>query len=98
MSIDPIIAFFIRDALVARIAIAILGLELVYAVWFGVIRRGAAAARWRSLIANAVSGLAMLAALFVALTGAPPVLILVFLTAGFVAHLVDVKQRLFSKS
>jgi hypothetical protein len=97
MTADAIIAFFTDDGLVAAIAMAILGLELVYAIWFGLVRRGAASPRWRMLIPNAVSGIAMLAALWVALTGAPPLLILVFLTLGFVAHLVDLKMRLFAK-
>jgi hypothetical protein len=98
MSIETIVSFFTSNGLVARIAIAILGMELIYSVWFGLIKRGAAASRWRMLIPNALSGVAMLAALWVAMNNDPPFLILVFLTLGFVAHLVDVKLRLFPRT
>jgi hypothetical protein len=91
--LEAIVSFFTANGLVALIAIFILLLELAAFIWVGRTKP-----HWRAMIPNAVSGLAMLAALWVAMTDRAPALILVFLTLGFIAHLVDVKQKLFGKS
>lgn len=67
---------------VADIAAAVLVLEL-------------AALRFRrAVLWNGLSGLALIMALRGALTGAGAAWILIFLTAGFAAHLIDLRERL----
>jgi hypothetical protein len=87
--LDAIVAFFTDDGLVAQIAIFILVGELAVFVWWGRTSLNLAL-----MIPNALSGLAMLGALLVAMRGANPVWILVFLSLGFVAHLADLWLRL----
>jgi hypothetical protein len=91
--LEAIVAFFTANGLVALIAVGILAFELLAFIAIGRSNRA-----WRLMIPNALSGLSMLAALWVAMTDRPPALILLFLTLGFVAHLVDLKQRLFRKT
>ena len=87
--LDNIVAFFTDDGLVAQIAIFILIGELSVFIWWG--RRSSSLAL---MIPNALSGIAMLAALLVAMRAANPLWILVFLSLGFVAHLTDLWLRL----
>jgi hypothetical protein len=77
---------------VAKLAIAILIVELAVFAW-----RGRAAPKWALMIPNAFSGLAMLGALLVAMNKGNPVWILVFLSLGFLAHLTDLWLRLGRK-
>jgi hypothetical protein len=87
--LETIVAFFTDNGLVALIAIFILVGELAVFVWWG-----RANTKLALMIPNALSGLAMLGALLVAMRGANPVWILVFLSLGFVAHLTDLWMRL----
>jgi hypothetical protein len=91
--LDAIVAFFTDDGLVALIAIFILVGELSVFVWWGRVSPNLA-----FMIPNALSGVAMLGALLVAMRGANPLWILVFLTGGFVAHLADLWLRLGRKN
>ena len=90
--LDTIVAFFTNDGLVALIAIFILVGELSVFVWWG-----RTSSNLALMIPNALSGLAMLGALLVAMRGANPLWILVFLSLGFVAHLTDLWLRLGQK-
>ena len=87
--LDNIVAFFTNDGLVALIAIFILIGELSVFVW-----SGRTSSRLALMIPNALSGIAMLCALLVAMRGANPLWILVFLSLGFAAHLADLWLRL----
>jgi hypothetical protein len=90
--LDAIVGFFTASGLVAKLAIAILIVELTVFAWVG-----RAAPKWALMIPNALSGLAMIGALLVAMNKGNPVWILVFLSLGFVAHLADVWLRLGRK-
>ena len=87
--LDSIVRFFTDDGLVALIAIYILVGELGVFVWWG-----RSIPNLALMIPNALSGLAMLGALLVAMRSANPFWILVFLSLGFVAHLADLWLRL----
>ncbi len=86
---DAIVAFFTANGVVALIAIFILTGELSVFIWWG-----RTSPRLALMIPNALSGIAMLGALLVAMRGANPLWILVFLSLGFVAHLTDLWLRL----
>ena len=90
--LDSIVAFFTDDGLVALIAIFILVVELCVFVWWG--RKSSSLAL---MIPNALSGIAMLWALLVAMQNLNSLWILVFLSLGFVAHLTDLWLRLGRK-
>ncbi len=90
--LDAIVAFFTNNGLVALIAIFILIGELSVFIWWS--RTSSCLAL---MIPNALSGIAMLFALLVAMRGANPLWILVFLSLGFVAHLTDLWLRLGRK-
>jgi hypothetical protein len=90
--LNSVVSFFTDDGLVALIAIFILIGELSVFVWWG--RTSPSLAL---MIPNALSGLAMLAALLAAMRDANPLWILVFLSLGFVAHLADLSMRLGRK-
>ena len=91
--LDQIVEFFTADGLVARFAISILIGELAVFIWW---RR--TSPNLALMIPNALSGLAMLGALLVAMNGQNPIWILVFLSLGFVAHLTDLWLRLGRKA
>jgi hypothetical protein len=90
--LDSIVAFFTDDGLVAQIAIFILVGELSVFVWWG-----RAHSKLALMIPNALSGVAMLGALLIAMRNLNSVWILVFLSLGFVAHLADLWLRLGRK-
>jgi hypothetical protein len=90
--LNSVVTFFTADGLVALIAIFILVGELCVFVWWG-----RTSLNLTLMIPNALSGLAMLGALLVAMRGANPLWILVFLSLGFVAHLADLWLRLGRK-
>ena len=87
--LEAIVAFFIADGLVAKIAIWVLLTELALFVWYRRTSQNLAL-----MIPNTLSGLAMLFALLVAMRGANPLWILMFLSLGFAAHLTDLWLRL----
>ena len=91
--LDQITSFFTTNGLVAKLAIGILVVELLVFIW-----RGRMTHSWALMIPNALSGLAMLGALLVAMTNQNPIWILVFLSLGFVAHLTDLWLRLGRKT
>jgi hypothetical protein len=91
--LNSIVSFFTANGLVAKIAIWILFGELSVFIWWA---RGSQ--KLALMIPNALSGLAMLFALLVAMRGANPLWILVFLSLGFVAHLADLWLRLGRKN
>ncbi|MGL4405105.1 MAG: hypothetical protein ACRCT6_05040 [Notoacmeibacter sp.] len=91
--LESVVAFFTNNGLVALIAIFILAGELSVFGWWG--RKDLKLAL---MIPNALSGLAMLFALLVAMRGAAPFWILVFLSLGFIAHLADLWLRLGRKN
>ncbi len=86
---DYIVRFFTNDGLVAIIAIFILVGEMSVFIWFLKTEP-----KFGLMIPNALSGIAMLCALLVAMRGANPLWILVFLSLGFAAHLTDLWLRL----
>jgi hypothetical protein len=90
--LDSIISFFTDEGLVAQIAIFILIGELAVFVWWG-----RANSKLALMIPNALSGIAMLGALLIAMRNLNSLWILVFLSAGFVAHLTDLWLRLGRK-
>jgi hypothetical protein len=87
--LDSVVSFFTADGLVALIAIFILIGELSVFVWWG-----RTSAKLALMIPNALSGIAMLGALLVAMRATNPIWILVFLSLGFIAHLTDLWLRL----
>jgi hypothetical protein len=87
--LDSVVSFFTADGLVALIAIFILIGELSVFVWWG-----RANSKLALMIPNALSGIAMLGALLIAMRNLNSVWILVFLSLGFVAHLTDLWLRL----
>lgn len=90
--LEAAVAFFTANGRVALIAIFILIAELSVFIWWG-----RTYSRLALMIPNALSGLAMLGALLVAMRGVDPVWILVFLSLGFVAHVMDLWMRLGRK-
>jgi hypothetical protein len=90
--LDSIISFFTDEGLVAQIAIFILIGELAVFVWWG-----RANSKLALMIPNALSGIAMLGALLIAMRNLNSLWILVFLSAGFAAHLTDLWLRLGRK-
>lgn len=90
MSILEAIIFTLTETgLIALLAIAVITGELIYFTL-----RGRSSPKWRGFIPNALSGLTMLIALYVALTDLPKVLIVLALSLGFVAHIADMFARL----
>jgi hypothetical protein len=77
-----------RSGHVADLAVAILIAETAVVM---LLFKGA---RHSGLVANALSGVCLLLALRAALTGGPLVMVAVWLTGGFAAHLADTISRL----